>query len=246
MQHEKKELETLIIHYFRNSYPEFPKGETIPSESPDFLVKLKNRRTLGIELTRLHPPEEKTVEEFRQQENTFRDNLIRFAQELFEQDSPFRLFVKFLFSEKESIGEERKLVTAVKSVNAIREALNKRKAGSVFRILLSGASLPPGIDELLIVNHPAMSTSVWERANNLGMSDNIINDIRQSVLKKDEKIRIYQKQRLNYYWLLVIADRLHGIRNYNLPEKILNQQYESRFQNVLLFDLMKANVLKLV
>jgi hypothetical protein len=122
---------------------------------------------------------------------------------------------------------------------------NKSK-DSFFRESISGEILPDGLEEILIVNHPLMRTSVWERANNLGVSSNVVEDIRHAIHKKDEKLRLYQKQRLNYYWLLITTDRLRGVRNYNLPERIRNHEFESRFQHVFLFDLMTSDIYELI
>ena len=246
MQPEKKQLEILLMRYFRECYSEFPKSETFPSESPDFILRLKNKHHLGIELTRLHPGNIAHHEEIKSEINELRDHFISFARDIFEQDSPFRLFVKFLFSEKQKLKIEKEIVAAVQSVNAIRQAIQNRKIDSFFKISIHSDKLPPGLEEILVIHHPALKTSVWERANNLGLSDNVIEDVRQSIVKKDEKLRIYHQQHLNYYWLLVTVDRLSGLRNYNLPARILNHLFESRFQHVFLFDLMKAKVLNLV
>jgi hypothetical protein len=54
----QKDEEKLIIHYFRKHYPDFPKGRLIPSESPDFILKVSPRRSIGIELTRMGQEED--------------------------------------------------------------------------------------------------------------------------------------------------------------------------------------------
>ena len=92
-----------------------------------------------------------------------------------------------------------------------------------------------------------MQISAWERANNLGVSNDVVDDIKCSIHKKDEKLlRLYQKQRLNYYWLLIFTDRLHGVKSFNLSEKIMNHEFRSEFQHVFLFDLVKSGVFQLV
>jgi len=91
-----------------------------------------------------------------------------------------------------------------------------------------------------------LEMAVWERSNNLGVSNNVVDDIRNAIHKKDEKLRLYQKQKLNYYWLLITTDRLRGVKNFNLVNKIMNQKFESRFQHVFLFDLIKSKVFELV
>jgi hypothetical protein len=54
----QKDEEKLVMGLFRKAFPDFPKGRLIASESPDFMLKLNRRQTIGIELIRLdlnHP-----------------------------------------------------------------------------------------------------------------------------------------------------------------------------------------------
>jgi hypothetical protein len=247
MQPNKKQLEILLVNYFRTCYEDFPKGQLSPSESPDFIVKMKNRHKLGIELTRLNPVSRIIPDESQLTQIQVREQIIGLSQDLFELRSSLKLFVKFLFSEEKLISEERQMSVAVQTVNLIRKAIRNKNGDSFFKESIYSEVLPKGLEEILIVNHPVMQTSAWERANNLGVSNDIVDDIRRVIHKKDEKLlRHYQKQRLNYYWLLILSDRLHGVKTFNLPEKIMNHEFHSQFQHVFLFDLIKANVFQLV
>lgn len=247
MQPDKKQLEILLVNYFRVCYDDFPKGQLCPSESPDFIVKMRNRHELGIELTRLNPASKELPDESQLAQIQVREQIIGLSRDLFEQSSVLKLFVKFLFSDLKEISEERQLSVTVKTVNLIRKAVGNISGDSFFRESISGEMLPEGLEEILIVNHPVMQISAWERANNLGVSNDLVDDIRRSIHKKDEKLlRLYQKQRLNYYWLLITTDRLHGMKSFNLPERIMNHDFHSEFQHVFLFDLIKASVFQLV
>jgi len=247
MQPDKKQLEILLVNYFRLCYDDFPKGQLSPSESPDFIVKMRTRRALGIELTRLNPASKNPFDENQLVQIHVMEQIMALSQDLFEQGSELKLFVKFLFSDIHELSEQRQLSVAVQTVNLIRKAVDNKSGDSFFRESISGEMLPDGLDEILIVRHPVMQISAWERANNLGVSNDVVDDIRCSIHKKDEKLlRLYQKQRLNYYWLLIFTDRLHGVKSFNLPEKIINHEFYSQFQHVFLFDLMKASVFQLV
>ena len=246
MQPVKKQLEIVLVNYFREKWSAFPKGNLEPAESPDFILSLKNHQKIGIELTRLNPvnsnvPDEKQLEIIGEIEH-----LIEIARNIFENELPYKLFVKFLFSDEVLIGSERQMTVAVQTASVIRKALKNKKQGSFFQILLQSRELPPGISEILIVGHPVLEISLWERSNYLGISNNVVDDIKKSIHKKDEKLKLYQKQRLNYYWLLITTDRLRGVKNFNLPEKIINHRFYSHFQHVFLFDLIKAEVYELV
>ncbi|HDR50217.1 MAG TPA: hypothetical protein ENN90_01155 [Mariniphaga anaerophila] len=246
MQSAKKQLEILLMQYFRESYPDFPKGKVVPWESPDFIVKLKSRNKLGIELTRLNPANAREPDEAELRIIQSREQIINSARSLFEETSPLRLFVKFLFSENNPVAPERELPVAAQAANAIRQVTAHKPPTSFFRESIGTEGLPAGIETILIVHHPEMQNGLWERSNNLGVSENVVADIRESIYKKEEKLRLYQKQRLNYYWLLITTDRLRGVKNYNLPYKIMNHSFESRFQHVFLFDLIKSDVFQLV
>lgn len=247
MQPDKKQLEILLVNYFRLCYDGFPKGLLRPSESPDFILKMKTRRELGIELTRLNPASRNIPDENKLAQIQIRENITGLSRDLFEKTSSLKLFVKFLFSDSKDISEEKQMSIATQAVNLIRKAVIRKNNDSFFREIIPAKLLPEELDEILIVNHPGMEISAWERANNLGVSNDVVDDIRRSIYKKDEKLlRLYQKQRLNYYWLLITTDRLHGIKSFNLPEKIMNHEFHSEFQHVFLFDLVKAGVFQLV
>lgn len=246
MQPEKKQLEVLIMEYFRESYSDFPKGKMVATESPDFTISLKSHNILGVELTRLNPGNAKSPDELALIEIGFREQIIEKTKILFEQSSELILFVKFLFSESNLITADRELIVEVQTVNAIRKAVQNKNENTFFKTSILKNQLPEGIDEILLAFHPGLKTSVWERSNNLGISNDVVADLKTSIHKKDEKLRLYQKQHLNYYWLLITTDRLRGVKNYNLPNKIMNSHFQSRFQQVFLFDLIKSNIYQLI
>jgi hypothetical protein len=246
MQADKKQLETLLVNYFREYFPDFPVGTLAASESPDFVLTLKNRQQLGIELTRLHPGQSGWSGNEITDENRSRDLFIENVRGLVEKDLPLPMFVKFLFPNNEVIDSHLEMISAVRVAHIIRQEVKHHHPKSFFRISISALLLPKGIEQVLIVNHPALQTSLWERSNKWGTSNDILDNILYSISKKEEKLRLYQKQKLNYYWLLIFSDRLKGLKSFNIPNKLQNHQFESHFQHVYLFDLMKARIFQLV
>ncbi len=246
MQPVKKQLEHLLIQYFRECYDEFPKGKLIASESPDFIVKIKKKFNLGIELTRLNPLNAKVPTSEELERNQIRDEIIERSKYIFTQTSAENLFVKFLFSDNKVIIPEQIPVLSAKLANSVRNTVKGKSSNSWFHEIISEKSLPEGLQEVLILHHPKLETPVWELSNNLGISENVPEDIQLTIQKKNEKLILYQKQQFNNYWLIILTDRLRGTKNYNLQNKILNQQFHSRFQQVFLFDLMRANIFRLV
>lgn len=52
----KSEQEKLIMAYFREVSPDFPPGKLIQQESPDFVLEISPKTTIGIELTQIPNP----------------------------------------------------------------------------------------------------------------------------------------------------------------------------------------------
>ncbi len=246
MQPEKKQLEVLMMHYFRECHPEFPKGQLIASESPDFILKLKTKQRIGIEITRLNPLNSRVPDMSLLEQQKIQDRIIESARLLFLQSSSLKLFVKFLFADAIPLEEEREISVTVSLADAIRKTVQLRKTNGFFYLSVVDNLLPHGIEGILIVYHPSMKVSIWERSNNLGISEDVIGDLHQSILKKDEKLLLYRRQNLNSYWLIIITDRLRGVKKYNIHDKMRNHIFKSRFQHVFLFDLAKSTVLSLV
>ena len=242
MQEAKKQLELLQINYLRSCYPGFPKGKTVPGESPDFIVRSKHGKRIGIELVRLCPdlPFGQLSEKQIQQE------LIHEAWELFERSSDLKLFVKVCFADNKTIGEERVLSVSAILANRIRSVVNNKNQRSFFFHLLTENELPVGIEQLLVVHHPELTEPIWEEANNLGISENIITDLKRVIARKEEKLLLYRKKQLDAYWLVVLTDRLRNIKNSNVNNRILSESFPSSFNQILLFDLVKGKVLELV
>ena len=245
MQEVKKQLEILLVNYFRERFVDFPKGKVEAAESPDFILTLKNFQKIGIELIRLNPVNAYNPDKSQLEIAKEREHFIEIVRIIFEKESSYKIFVKFLFSD-EIIESERQMMVALQTVKLIRQAIDDKKPGSFFQKSLQSSELPRGIQDILIVGEPALKLSIWERSNNLGISNDVVDDIKRAIHKKDEKLKLYQKQRLNYYWLLITTDRLRGVKNFNLPNKILNHKFHSLFQHVFLFDLIKSEVFELV
>ena len=55
-QYSQMMEELLILEQFRYENKEFPKGKLQKSESPDFILRVSPKNTIGIELTKLHGP----------------------------------------------------------------------------------------------------------------------------------------------------------------------------------------------
>ena len=125
---DKKQVEILLMHYFRKCYMAFPKGKLVPSESPDFILKVNTKKGIGIELTRLNPLHTYMPDKIQTDRHYMRERIINSVKSLFAQTSTLKLFVKFQFSYNIPIEEERELSVVARVVNKIRQAVQDRKS----------------------------------------------------------------------------------------------------------------------
>jgi hypothetical protein len=241
---EKKQVEVLLMEYFRQTYPEFPKGRLVPSESPDFILGLKARISVGIEITRLYPSDQKSIL-LPPEDSSFEMKFINKVKELIEGYISQPLFVKFLFIKGHSINDSHILSAAIMTSVAIRKALYQKKADFSHEII-GHSHLPSFLKSVLVMRHSLQTISLWEKANHQGISNDIAADLRNAIQKKDDKLEIYKSRNLQYYWLLITTDQLESIRNVNIGNQIGKQEFNSLFHKVFLFELMKARVFQLV
>lgn len=56
MKKDKKLDELVVMRYFIEKFPDFPKGKLVQHESPDFICKVNKRKNINIELTEIILP----------------------------------------------------------------------------------------------------------------------------------------------------------------------------------------------
>ena len=143
----KKREELNYLEIFRTLYPDFPKGKIQKHESPDFILKLSTKRSIGIEITRL-----------------------------------------FIFDPH-----------------------------------------PDHNQEII----PSLSPM------------EIYNKISEIIIRKEEKLRLYQKSRTDSLWLLIVADNLIETSATNFYNLIERHDFRSGFDKVFLLELNKEKLFEL-
>ncbi len=237
----KKSLERLLLDLFLEGYPGLLKGKLVATESPDFILTTSPRVSIGIELTRLYP-------ESRMQQTLndqilldTQDQLVRNTQKLFEEKSARKCFCKVAFAEGGIIMQERMLSLSVRLMRVISEKIEQLRPGSAGKVLVE-RNLPEGIQSVLVLTHPGLTWSVWERSGNLGISMHLAEDIQGSITKKEEKLKLYIRQNLNEYWLLITTDKLRQQKPVNIPNLFQNRNFHSGFHKVFILELLSRKV----
>lgn len=237
----KKQIEIVLMDYFRQSFSEFPAGRIVAAESPDFILRHSVRRATGIELTRLHSSNI-FKSPFAVPEESPEMRFIRNVENLVQGKEPRPLFAKFYFDAP--VDERRIPAQAAKTAVIIRREIENRNE-SAFSKLIEADELPPMLNSIRIMYNRALTFPVWEKAIRRE-NGSIIADIEESLKKKDEKLRIYLRKNLNQYWLLITADQLRETQNFNIRNLLENHRFSSGFNKVFLFELWSAQIFRIV
>jgi hypothetical protein len=109
----KTEQEWMVMRYFKENWPGFPKGKLLKGESPDFRLWTGTRRFIGIELTQVRP----VTADQRLQGYLDRRNALRQVREsilakeektrLYRLDHPYQLWLIIFADYSEADSMER-------------------------------------------------------------------------------------------------------------------------------------------
>ena len=236
----KAQEEWLVMRSFRDNYPDFPKGKLIKSESPDFTLKLSLTKSIGIELSRIYKNHSQGTSE-----NKIR-SIIYKAHALYAEryKNPVLAHIFFDNSFTEPINDE---LYATKIAIAIIDVVSEYKFGSQYVIQINKEQLPQGINRIIIHAHPTFKNSFWDLRTELTVQDLLNHEfIYNPVAKKEDKIRLYQKNIHDYYWLILSADYISKPASFNFENAMAQIKIDSTFHKVFLYNLFDRNYYELV
>jgi hypothetical protein len=241
---EKKQIELLLLEYFRQLCPVFPQGKIIVAESPDFIVDHSPKKKTGIELVRLHPAYMKSSPDFVPL-NIMDEGIAALVVKKLAEMLPRKLFIKMFFKEIPELDQQSLGGVSQKIAGMIAGGI-PLKSHSFFYRRFSGRDFLPGLDSILVIYHPALSLPVCESALLKPFSFSILEDISWSVGKKEEKMPLYFHQGLHQYWLLITTDSLGTGKRGSLSERIRNLSIHSEFHRIFLLETLHARVTDLL
>jgi len=236
--------ERIIIHYFIEKYKEFPKGKLSKTESPDFILNISPRKSIGIELTHLRQPRDENGIS-KVQINSLEREIVRKSQNLFEANNNLKLYITFSFNEDKTI--TKKIVSVISSEvsRKINHHIKHEDFRSPFYIKIQEHETPECIDSINILYHPNVNHSFWDIRKSFLMPKVSREIITSIIEEKNDKLPLYSKKKINVFWLVISTDRLNG-SSYNIGNQIEKWNFSSGFQRVFLFELFTGKIFNLI
>lgn len=237
----KKQSEINYLNFFRERFPDFPKGKLVAGESPDFMVRSAGGNHTGIEITSLYRNHSNLLHD--KPEQAIYARLLEKTRELTERFVSEPLTVKMLIGPYPRISDAHILSLAARTSVAIRE--NLPTANQPVEVTGSRRLSPP-VRGVVVECNGWKTVSDWEVLLPLGMDHDIIHDLVAVIDKKEEKLPLYYSSGISECWLLILCDHLMTERNINIYNKLSLHPFRSAFQKVFLLEIMKAGYIELV
>lgn len=240
---DKKGVEQWQFDRFRESLADFPKGDIVVCEEPDFLV-VDGSRTIGVELTRVYR-EVGVAEQPLQEAESLHRRVCERAQSLFRSSSDAAIQVYVTFNSGQRISSKR--VDALADFVAITVRSLDPKPDTSFAYGLDIASydrLPPEITELTGWRLSRVSQTVWQPAS-AGFVPSLTRAVvEHAVAAKDECFEAYSKK-ADEVWLLLVADGFAISSMFDTVDPQTIGVLSTRFSCVYFFDAFNRRTVRL-
>lgn len=255
IQSKKDRKEWTIMNLFMESFNQFPIGDVEKSERPDFIVKTRNGKRIGIELTELKYERKDTEFNMRAHED-FLSQIMLKAQNIFEQRNNLALVVDVHFADsiapdivQQPSGEKALLIS-----NGLAEAIvkivedNLPEATGKHYIVdrnskYGDINLPLVIETIHITNVTGRIESLWYASISTRVKPLTVDSIVQRIDDKDIKLNGYDKT-CDQQWLIIIQNSFLMSSNYDpvAAQRALKHRYRSLFNRIFVFERSLANV----
>lgn len=235
-EYQKKE-ERQFLAQFRECYPDFPNGKIEESEAPDFIVRPTTKRSLGIEITRIFFDEES----IQNRNIEIRRKLINKALKSFQLSSNENLAANICFN-AETPFERLNIKFLSEEISVIIQRFIQSEGDSGKPFWKIKQNLPKHIEEINLIHSRENQVPVWTSSCVKIFQKEFIESIKTSILKKQEKIYMYQSNVLDNYWLLIVADNIAYSAGFNINNLLERISFESSFEEIFLFDYFNRKI----
>lgn len=236
----KKQLELHYLRRFREIFPDFPAGEVIQTEEPDFLVN-----AIGIELTRFFvkaPDERRPLQEQEQ----LRSQVILQSKTLFEKDYGVPLWVSVHFAKWSQLRKNQISELAENLTEIVERNFPNPGESSIEVFTGDNQDYFPKEFASVSVKRPSSLTEGYWSSPDIGFPPKLTSsDVQVELSKKNDRHNTYL-QKCEAVWLIIVIDG-HAISSFvdNIPEKTRQHGYDFQFNRVFLFRNFEGEIIEL-
>ena len=231
---KKKERERAFLEEVKKVDPEFPSGQIIDSESPDFIIK-PDTKTLGIEIIQYMRGQSSGESALRRSEEVSR-KIIDNAKIEFYKSSEIPLWILFSWYPSRYPAQSKVLDLANIAVWAIRNNIPYHLFESIEipNNYFEGTVIKKYLRRIKVTRVRNEGQILWSSIES-GHISAVPGEIQEIISSKNAKAKQY-KEKCDLLWLIIVADGRHISSTASLEESALNHIYQSEFDRIIFYD----------
>jgi hypothetical protein len=229
----KKARERAYLERFRQNFADFPDGEVVPSEPPDFLIKARPR-WIGIEITEYHVEEsdEGWGSPMRAREGT-EDKVLRLASEQHQSKGLPPVAVQVHWNTHQVFSSRRVQELAADLADLVQEHLPEpgHEAAIRHRRHPAWRLLSQEVTSLSIDRRINFSKNSWTSVRAAFVPTLTPPELQQIMQNKEAKVSSYRQQ-CREVWLLIVARGFEPSTFGDLGPEVEGYRFDSGFDRV--------------
>ena len=240
----KKERERAFLREVKRIDPEFPSGQVVDSESPDFIIDL-TPKVLGIEIVEYVRGQNSGESALRRREVVGQKTINR-AKDEFYKSSDVPLYIIFSWYPHRYPRQSEITELANVTVRAIQNNIPQNLFESILipNSSFDGTPLEKFVRSIRITRVRNEGQILWSSIES-GFIGAAASEIQAIISSKNEKVKQY-KTKCDHTWLIIVADGWHISSTANLEEDALNYEYHSEFDRVIFYDHQEHKIKDLI
>ena len=234
---DKKQKERAQLEQLRSLIADFPVGEVIGDEEPDFLIR--GERTVGIELTELHrlPAAGQAP---AQETQSLHERAIRRASDVYVAAGHPPVECNFQFREPVSKADVPRLAQVLADLVArIRPEMDEQCSEEF--TWDNRDYFPEVLTYVSVRRYPAIEKTFFGAAGPAPAVPLRVEDVKRVVQAKEGKIPSY-RQRCDEVWLVIVVDSEFTSTWFHGDDGSLDSPVGSRFSRILLLSRIGGTV----
>ncbi len=228
----QKARERAYLQRFRENLADFPEGEIVPSEHPDFLIKTQPR-WIGIELTEyVQEPHEDRGSPMRAQERT-EDKVLLTASQQHQSNGLPPVAVHVLWHPHQALGRRRIQELAAALADLVQRHLPETGHNVTIRRRRHPAwrSLPQEVAYLSVDRRINFSKNSWTFVRGGWVPTLTPPQLQKLMQNKEAKVPSYRQQ-CREVWLLIVARGFEPSTFGDLGPEVEGYRFDSGFDRV--------------
>jgi hypothetical protein len=227
----KKKSERYFLEVFKKLLPDFPEGEIVGNEGPDFQVHSWNG-SIGIEIARLYQRSPKNTPSLQAIEAEG-EIIVQLAHKFYNEMNLTPVNVNVTFQSKAALMKKNRLSIASELARIVAKA--ERLARPM--IIIDYESNTEGIffKEIDSIRIAKVNDDFWGTSGSGMVQSDFVDELQERINEKNMKREKY-RSKCDKCWLLIVADGFGASSAFFPSEDTISNQYHSLFDRTFFLE----------